>query len=86
MSYQLSDKNANFTIFKESVMSAKIAHFSELSNILGDNNSMCNIFLRLMGQFGIASSLSRLLSYFIMMIGSVIIDKKEKKERKKFFK
>lgn len=44
MSYQLSDKNANFTIFKESVMSAKIAHFSELSNILGDNNSMCNIF------------------------------------------
>jgi len=41
-------------------MSAKIAHFSELSNILGDKNAMCNEFIRLMGQFGIASSLSRM--------------------------
>ena len=41
-------------------MSAKIAHFSELSNILGDKNTMCNEFIRLMGQFGIASSLSRM--------------------------
>lgn len=48
------------TIFKESVMNAKIAHFSELSNILGDKNAMCKDFIRLIGQFGIASSLSRI--------------------------
>lgn len=41
-------------------MSAKIGYFRELSNILGDKNAMCNDFLRLMGQFGIASSLSRM--------------------------
>ena len=40
-------------------MSAKIGHFSELSNILGDKNAICNEFIRLMGQFGIASLLSR---------------------------
>lgn len=41
-------------------MSAKIQHFSELSNILGDKNAMCSDFIRLMGQFGIAKSLSHL--------------------------
>ena len=41
-------------------MSAKIEHFSELSNILGDKNAMCSEFIRLMGQFGIAKSLSHL--------------------------
>lgn len=41
-------------------MSAKIHQFSELSNILGDKNAMCRDFIRLMGQFGIAKSLSHL--------------------------
>jgi len=41
-------------------MSAKIHHFSELSNILGDKNAMCSEFIRLMNQFGINKSLSSL--------------------------
>lgn len=41
-------------------MGAKIQHFSELSNILGDKNAMCNDFIRLIGHFGIAKSLSHL--------------------------
>lgn len=41
-------------------MSTKIKHFSELSNILGDRNAMCNEFIRLMGLFSFARSISHM--------------------------
>lgn len=41
-------------------MSTKINHLSELSNILGDKNAMCNEFIRLMGQFSFARSISHM--------------------------
>lgn len=41
-------------------MSTNIKHFSELSSILGDKNTMCKEFIRLMGLFSFARSLSHL--------------------------
>ena len=45
---------------KQSVMDAKIDHFSELSNFLGDKSSVCADFLSLLGRFKLGHSLSRL--------------------------
>jgi len=41
-------------------MDAKIDHFSELSNFLGDKSSVCADFLSLLGRFRLGHSLSRL--------------------------
>lgn len=41
-------------------MNAKIDHFSELSNLLGDKSSVCSDFLSLLGRFKLGRSLSRL--------------------------
>lgn len=41
-------------------MDAKIDHFSELSNFLGDKSSVCADFLSLLGRFKLGHSLSRL--------------------------
>ena len=45
---------------KQSVMDAKIDHFSELSKFLGDKSSVCADFLSLLGRFKLGHSLSRL--------------------------
>ena len=49
-----------FTVLKQSVMNAKIDHFSELSKFLGDKSSVCADFLSLLGRFKLGHSLSRL--------------------------
>lgn len=41
-------------------MDAKIDHFSELSNFLGDKSSVCADFLSLLGRFKLGHSISRL--------------------------
>lgn len=41
-------------------MDAKIGHFSELSNFLGDKSSVCADFLSLLGRFKLGRSLSKL--------------------------
>ena len=45
---------------KQSVMDAKIDHFSELSKFLGNKTSVCADFLSLLGRFKLGHSLSRL--------------------------
>ena len=48
------------TIIKQSVMNAKLSHFSELSNFLSEKSSVCNDFLSLLDRFRLGQSLRQL--------------------------
>ena len=45
---------------KQSVMNAKLSHFSELSYFLSEKSSVCNDFLSLLDKFKLGQSLRKL--------------------------